>query len=185
MGSRKSGGQIRIMRRRRRVISAKKVLTNGMGGSKSGGQIRSTRRRVFSGKKGFTNGTGGRKSGGKIRITRRRVVVFSAKNVFTSGIGGRRKSEGQLDAWHVDQGKRALLGSRHKQLRRVGLSFKYGTKFTEPPASVVRCISKRSRKHYHQGTCPGSASNTQKVLVGKRRTRPAIIRRLSWELLPL
>src|SRR6266702_1164420 len=121
MGSRKSGGQIRIMRRRRRVISAKK---------------------------GFTNGMGGRKSGGKIRITRRRVVVFSAKNVFTSGIGGRRKSEGQLDAWHVDQGKRALLGSRHKQLRRVGLSFKYGTKFTEPPASVVRCIRKRSRKHY-------------------------------------
>jgi len=68
-----------------------------------------------------------------MRRRRRRVfVVFSAKKVFTNGIGGRRQSEGQFEAWHIDRGKRALLGSRRKRLRRVGLSYKYGTRFTDP-----------------------------------------------------
>ncbi|KAH9083557.1 hypothetical protein EDB83DRAFT_2329931, partial [Lactarius deliciosus] len=57
-----------------------------------------------------------------IRVTRRRrrrrrSVVF-AENVFTKGIGGCRKSEGQLEAWHVDLRKWALLGSRRNRLRR-------------------------------------------------------------------
>ncbi|KAH9083562.1 hypothetical protein EDB83DRAFT_2329968 [Lactarius deliciosus] len=51
-----------------------------------------------------------------IRVSRRSIVF--AKNVFTKGIGGCRKSEGQLGAWHINRGKRALLGSRRKRLRR-------------------------------------------------------------------
>ena len=43
------------------------------------------------------------------------VVVFSAEIVCTDGkdSNGRNKNEGQLEVWHVDRGKRGLLGVKY------------------------------------------------------------------------
>jgi hypothetical protein len=63
---------------------------------------------------------------------------------------------------------------------RKGLSYKYGTKFTDPPASAVLCIKKMSRKHAQ------IQSNSRKVLAREsKREESVMVRRLTWELLPL